>query len=274
MKSLVATFVTALVGAAATVGYAAVGGGGAKEELLLIGPVEAVNSIQTRAVVLGQKISIAPSEGVAVGNAVAVYGTESADGTITATKVVSEGLYVPGATSVFLVGVVQKVQAAVGHVVVNGLTVDLTSVMANGTVSVALGSTVTISGTQPVSNGLVVPDGISGSGLALAGISGSGAAPAGISGSGKALTGISGSGATPAGISGSGLALNGISGSGATPAGISGSGKALTGISGSGATPAGISGSGKALTGISGSGATPAGISGSGFALNGISGSG
>ena len=235
MKNLVATFVTALIGTAAMVGQAAAGGGGVHDDaLLLIGPVEAVNSIQTRAVVLGQKIAIAPSEGVAVGNAVAVYGTESADGTITATKVVSKGLYVPGATSVFLVGVVQRLQPAVGRIVVNGLTVDLTSVMANGTVAVALGSTVEISGTQPVSNGLLMPNGISGSGKALTGISGSGATPSGISGSGKALTGISGSGATPAGISGSGKALTGISGSGATPAGISGSGKLTTGISGSG----------------------------------------
>src|SRR3569833_2335555 len=204
MKSLVATFVTALVGAATTVGLAASGGGGVHDVLLLIGPVEAINSIHTRAVVLGQKISIQPAQGVAVGNTVAVYGTESADGTITATKVVSEGLYVPGASSVYLVGVVQKVQASVGHVVVNGLTVDLTPAMAQGATVPTVGSEFQILGTQPVGRGTVMANGISGSGLVANG----------ISGSGLAVNGISGSGLSVSGISGSGLAVNGISGSG------------------------------------------------------------
>src|SRR6185503_15283912 len=143
------------ISAAASVGHAAGGDGSGGAKLLLIGPVEAVNSVQTRAVVLGQKISVAPSAGVAVGNTVAVYGTESADGTITATKVVPEGLYVPGATSVFLIGVVQKVQASVGHVVVNGLTVDLTPAMAQGATVPTVGSQFEILGTQPVGRGTV-----------------------------------------------------------------------------------------------------------------------
>src|SRR3569833_3286021 len=86
MKSLVATFVTALVGAATTVGLAASGGGGVHDVLLLIGPVEAINSIHTRAVVLGQKNTNQPAKGVAVGNTVAVYGTESTNKTNTTTK--------------------------------------------------------------------------------------------------------------------------------------------------------------------------------------------
>jgi hypothetical protein len=254
MKTLVATFVTALVGAAATVGLAASGGGGVHDVLLLIGPVEAINSIQTRAVVLGQKISIAPSQGVAVGNTVAVYGSESADGTITATKVVSQGLYVPGSTSVYLVGVVQKVQSSVGRVVVNGLTVDLTPAMAQGAAVPTVGSEFRILGTQPVGRGTVMANGISGSGLVANGISGSGLSLNGISGSGLSVNGISGSGLSANGISGSGKSVNGISGSGLAANGISGSGLSANGISGSGLSANGISGSGKSVNGISGSG--------------------
>jgi hypothetical protein len=214
VKSLVATFVTALVGAAVTVGHAAGSGTSGASELLLIGPVEAVNTTQTRAVVLGQKISIAPSYGIAVGDTVAVYGTESADGTIQATKVQAQGMYVAGATTVFLEGVVQKVQPAIGHVVVNGLTVDLTPAMAQGAAVPAVGSQFQILGTQPVGRGTVVANGISGSGLSANG----------ISGSGKVASGISGSGLSANGISGSGLSANGISGSGKVASGISGSG--------------------------------------------------
>jgi hypothetical protein len=265
VKSLVATFVTALVGAGAAVGQAASGGGGVHDgALLLIGPVEAVNSIQTRAVVLGQKISITPSEGIAVGSTVAVYGTESADGTITATKVVSEGLYVPGASSVFLVGVVQKVQSSVGHVVVNGLTVDLTSVMAQGTVSVAVGTQVTVAGTQSVGHGLVTANGISGGGVTANGISGGGLNANGISGGGLSANGISGGGLSANGISGGGRSANGISGGGLSASGISGGGLSANGISGGGLSASGISGGGLSANGISGGGLHTNGISGGG----------
>jgi hypothetical protein len=206
--------------------------------------VETVNTTQTRAVVLGQKISISPSDGIAVGDTVAVYGTESADGTIQATKVQAEGLYVAGATTVFLAGVVQKVQPAVGHVVVNGLTVDLTPAMAQGAVVPTVGSGFQILGTQPVGRGTVVANGISGSGYSLNGISGSGLSANGISGSGLSANGISGSGLSANGISGSGLSANGISGSGLSANGISGSGLSANGISGSGLSANGISGSG------------------------------
>ena len=219
MKSLVATFVTALVGAAATVGHAAGSGTSGASELLLIGPVEAVNTTQTRAVVLGQKISISPSDGIAVGDTVAVYGTESADGTIHATQVQAEGLYVAGATTVFLAGVVQKVQPAVGHAVVNGLTVDLTAAMAQGAVSLTVGSKLQVVGTQPVGGGAVVAgglsaNGISGGGLSANGISGGGLSANGISGGGLSANGISGCGLSANGISGGGLSANGISGGG------------------------------------------------------------
>jgi hypothetical protein len=254
VKSLVATFVTALVSAAATVGHAAGGGTSGASELLLIGPVEAVNTTQTRAVVLGQKISISPSEGVAVGDTVAVYGTESADGTISATRVQAQGLYVAGATTVFLAGVVQKVQPAVGHVVVNGLTVDLTPAMAQGAVLPTIGSEFSLLGTQPVGRGSVVVNGVSGSGLSANGVSGSGKLANGVSGSGRSANGVSGSGKVANGVSGSGLSANGVSGSGLSANGVSGSGLSANGVSGSGLSANGVSGSGKLANGVSGSG--------------------
>ena len=214
MKSLVATFITAALGAACTAGYANTNNLGAEEQnapLLLIGPVESVSSTHTSAVVLGQKVLIGAFDQVAVGETVVVYGEFLGDGSLSAAKVVSEGAYVPGATSVYVEGTVQKVQPSVGRVTVSGLSVDLTSLMAHGDVSPVVGSKLQITGTQPVSNGLVVASGVSAEG---------------ISGGGKAVAN---------GISGGGFSVNGISGGGFTANGISGGGRVTTlGISGGG----------------------------------------
>jgi hypothetical protein len=243
-------------------GLNGISGGGA--QLLLVGPVEAINASNRTAIVLGQTIHAASLERLAVGNTVAVYGTTRADGSIAASAIQSRGIYVPGATSVLISGSVQRAEPSVGRVVVSGVTVDLTSVMSHGMFSPTVGTKLQLTGVQPVSGGLVVVNGISGGGAEALGISGGGA-PMGISGGGAPM-GISGGGA-PMGISGGGAPM-GISGGGA-PMGISGGGAPM-GISGGGA-PMGISGGGAPM-GISGGGA-PMGISGGGAPM-GISGGG
>jgi hypothetical protein len=190
VKSLVATIVTAVLGAAGTAGFANTNSPEVKEQnapLLVIGPVESVNSTHTAAIVLGQKILIGAYDQVTVGDTVAVYGKSLPDGSLAAGKIVSEGPYVPGATSIFLTGTVQQVQPSIGRAIVSGLSVDLTSLMAHGAVSPAVGSRLQITGTQPVNNGLVLA-----SGLSVDGISGGGRTASGISGGGLAVNGISG----------------------------------------------------------------------------------
>src|SRR5256884_6842171 len=75
--------------------------------------------------------------------------------------------------------------------------------------SPAVGSRLAISGTQPVSRGLVLVSNTSGS---VQGIAGTGAAVNGIAGTGAALNGIAGTGAAVNGIAGTGAAVNGIAG--------------------------------------------------------------
>src|SRR2546421_254378 len=226
---------------------------GSGSQLLVIGPVEATSAANATATILGQRVLTPTAGQLTVGNTVGVFGTMRGDGTIAASAIQSGGLYVPGATAIYLFGTVERAEPSLGRVVINGVAVDLTPLMSYGMLSPAVGSKVAVSGTQPVSGGRVLVNGISGSGAAVNGISGSGAAVNGISGSGAAVNGISGSGAAVNGISGSGAAVNGISGSGAAVNGISGSGAAVNGISGSGAAVNGISGSGAAVNGISGS---------------------
>jgi hypothetical protein len=218
MKTVVRNAVAVALGAAAaSTGWA---GDRSNPELLVVGPIESVDAAHGIATILGQRVHTAALDRLAIGDSAAIFGTERADGSIVASVVQTRGLYVPGASSVFLLGTVQAAQPSVGRIVVNGVTVDLTAAMSSGNLSPAVGSKLALSGTQPVSGGHVLVSGIVGSGIS--GIVGSGTA--GIVGSGTA--GIVGSGTK--GIVGSGS--KGIVGSGAK--GIVGSG--AKGIVGSG----------------------------------------
>src|SRR4029077_16933845 len=208
-------------------------------ELLVVGPVEAIDQAAKTAVVLGQRVLVADANPLALGETAAVFGTARADGSIVAAAIQSRGPYVPGASAVFISGVVQKSEPSVGQVTIGGLSIDLTPSMSRGIVSPAEGTRFEVSGTQPVSRGIVI-----------SGISGGGAAVSGISGGGIHANGISGGGAAVSGISGGGIHANGISGGGATVSGIIGGGHHTHGISGGGAAVSGISGGGIHANGI------------------------
>jgi hypothetical protein len=252
--------------------------------LRVIGPVEAYDAKHRSALVLGQTVFMREAVNLAVGDIASVVGTTSLDGVIMATTVKDEGLYIPGSSAIFLSGRVQKVNASIGTVTVNGITVDLTALMTDGPIAPAVGTDVQIAGTQPVHSGVVLANGINGGGVAaagingggkaLSGINGGGKAPSGINGGGKAPSGINGGGKAPSGINGGGKAPSGINGGGKAPSGINGGGKALSGINGGGKAPSGINGGGKAPSGINGGGKAPSGINGGGKAPSGINGGG
>ena len=173
--------------------------------LLLVGPVEAVHTKEGFSIVLGQKI---PAVQLAIGDTVAVFGTTRTDGSLSVTAVQIKGIYVPGATEIFLTGVVQQVDTQLGRAVVSGIPIDLTPTLSNGTLDLFVGDAVQIAGIQPAGRGLVIAAGISGTGISGTGINGGGQ-PQSISGGG--LNGINGGG-QPQSISGTGL--NGINGGG------------------------------------------------------------
>ena len=203
--------------------------------LLVVGPIESVDPATRTVMVLGQRILLSNVGSLNVGNTLAVYGFSRTDGSIQGSVARDQGAYVAGATPIFLAGTVQSADALTGHVIVNGVKVDLTPAMVSGQVSPAIGSKLAVQGIQPVSRGVVVTDGIIGSGVATNGIIGSGASASGIIGSGASANGIIGSGAAANGIIGSGYrSTNGIIGSGASASGIIGSGAAANGIIGSG----------------------------------------
>jgi hypothetical protein len=191
----------------------------AKPTLQVIGPVEAYDAKHEIGRVLGQTVALPRGVELVVGDSVSVIGTSSAEGKIVASVVADHGLYVAGASEIFLSGTVQKVNSAVGTAVVNGVSIELTSLLAKGPVSPVVGTAVQVSGTQPAFGGVVLANSISGGGEAVANsISGGGAAVANsISGGGSVkANSISGGGNVKANsISGGGdVKANSISGGG------------------------------------------------------------
>jgi Domain of unknown function (DUF5666) len=181
--------------------------------LVLVGPVEAIDEKDSTAVVLGQKLSVGHLDSIAVGDNVSVFGTLGADQSVAVSRVTDQGIYVAGASRILLTGVVQQVHESIGRAEVSGVNVDLTSIYAaDGSSTLAVGSLVQVSGTQPASRGLVLADGIVGGGKSASGIVGG--SMDGIVGGGKSTSGIVGGGKSTSGIVGGGKSTSGIVGGG------------------------------------------------------------
>ena len=200
--SMSAVAVTLLATAAVSTGFAE----DRSPRLLVIGPVESVNAESRSAVVLGQRVRTDAATELAVGDSVAIYGLANGNGSIEASAIQSLGLYVPGATPIYITGTVERAEPSVGRIVVNGITVDLTPAMSDGMVSPGVGSQLEVSGTQPVSHGVVLMEGASAVGASNRGISRIGVK--GIGGVGR--NGIGGVGSNGIG----GVGRNGIGGVG------------------------------------------------------------
>ena len=266
---------------------------------LAIGTIESIDARTSSIVVLGQKYS--------VGSAILVSGSKSysagkaaqflAPGTLVwvdgelanngSAKVASLTLLpetnVPGATEVFIAGVVKAVDST-GKVKIGSLTIDTTPVIGTFDGAISVGDSVEFFGVQPAANGVFVASAVAGShihgvgGTGLTGVGGTGLT--GVGGTGK--TGVGGTGA--AGVGGTGVAgvggtgLTGVGGTGLT--GVGGTGK--TGVGGTGA--AGVGGTGVAgvggtgLTGVGGTGLTGVGGTGKtgvgGTGIKGVGGTG
>src|SRR6516164_8645482 len=102
MKIPMSAVVVTLVAIAAVSTAFAEGGSG--PQLLVIGPVESVDAESSSAIVLGQQVRTGVAAELAVGDSVAVYGRANRDGSLEASEIQSLGLYVPGATSIFITG--------------------------------------------------------------------------------------------------------------------------------------------------------------------------
>ena len=265
----------------------------ANSNLLLRGPIENIDAASSRILVLGQWLPVTASQIASskVGQFVAVYGSLTSSGkyVISALLHIDSIRYVPGATNVFIKGLVSSADRSAGSLRIGALSVDYTAALSQrGDLVISKGEEVALRGWQYgefgsvyAQSAAVIPSarnvgmlGQTGSGATAMGQTGSGATAMGQTGSGAFTMGQTGSGAHSLGQTGSGATAMGQTGSGATAMGQTGSGATAMGQTGSGATAMGQTGSGATAMGQTGSGATAMGQTGSGAFTMGQTGSG
>ena len=276
--------------------------GKAQAATLTLGPVEQVNVKSATLVVLGQTYQIDPStvirsqSGVPMSMAslspdmlVSIDGTEAANGQSTIRSVTSlSQLYVPGATHLFLTGIISS-ETPTGQIKVGKLTVDINSTLIGDTPPFSVGNLVRINGTQPNPDGLFLAQsvgrfstslntslGVAGGGVLSNGVAGGGASSNGVAGGGASSNGVAGGGASSNGVAGGGVLSNGVAGGGASSNGVAGGGVLSNGVAGGGVSSFGVAGGGrKAITfGVAGGGASSNGVAGGGVLSNGVAGGG
>ena len=208
----------------------------ARSDLLVMGPVELVDTSKARVQVLGQwiplsKIQISQNPEGLVGHVLAVYGSMSKDGSIEIATVNEENSldYVPGATRLYLKGSVSALDSLHGTARIGSQSVSYASALHTlAAEDMSVGAVVSFSGLKFVGstslyadNGLVHDDADV---VRALGQTGSGTTTLGQTGSGMTALGQTGSGTTTLGQTGSGHKALGQTGSGMTALGQTGSG--------------------------------------------------
>jgi len=222
----------------------------AADDIVAVGPLEVAEP--SSVTVLGRVYRVSDTTGLVAGDRVAVHGSLQPDGSVTEAWAESIGSYAAGADTVFETGVVTEVNEPFGRMSIGDSKVDYTAALSEpGSTAPAVGTLVSVSGTQPEFGGVILGTTTSAGNaelqIALAGT--------GIR-AGVGVAGITGTGRTAAGITGTGRATAGITGTGRTSAGITGTGRTTAGITGTGRATAGITGTGRNTEGITGTGRT------------------
>jgi hypothetical protein len=126
---------------------------------ILSGPVDRIDTINSVFESMGQ-IVMASRDALArmsVGDFVSVQGSVVGPGWLYADDVsVSNTLYVPGATEVFVTGMLSSVDRAAGTARMGGLTIDYTSSLGAGSAPSEM--MWSFSGTRPASSGVMISD--------------------------------------------------------------------------------------------------------------------
>jgi hypothetical protein len=140
-------------------GIDSMGGQGIDSMGVLSGPVDRIDTVNGIFESMGQIVMASQHAlaGMNVGDFVSVQGSVVGPGWLYADEVsVSDSHYVPGATEVFVIGMLSSVDRAAGTARMGGLTIDYTA-------SLGAGSAPTdmmwgFSGTRPVASGVMISD--------------------------------------------------------------------------------------------------------------------
>ncbi len=97
---------------------------------------------------------------MSVGDFVSVNGSVVSSGWLYADSIsVANGMYVPGATEVFVTGIPSRIDPVLGQARLGELTIDYTGAMSGG--AIPSGLSLSFRGIQPVNRGLLVSDSVS-----------------------------------------------------------------------------------------------------------------
>jgi len=95
--------------------------------------------------------------GMSVGDFVSVNGSVVSSGWLYADTVsMSVNAYVPGSTEIFVTGIPSNINTTIGQAKLGDLTIDYTAALSGG--AIPSGLSLSFSGIQPVSLGLLVSD--------------------------------------------------------------------------------------------------------------------
>jgi hypothetical protein len=132
------------------------------DALVLAGPVDSIDPINGVFMAVGQTVmaSQAMLSGMSVGDFVTVDGSIVSSGWLYADSVsVANGMYVPGATEVYVTGIPSEINPVLGQAQLGELTIDYTAAMSGG--AIPSGLSLSFRGIQPVNRGLLVSDAVS-----------------------------------------------------------------------------------------------------------------
>ncbi len=127
--------------------------------VLLAGPVESVDRLNGVFESMGQVVMASQDmlSGMQVGDFVAVQGSVISSGWYYADAVdISDHSYVPGATEVFVTGMLSSINPMDGTAQMGGLTIDYTSSLGAGVAP--SGAMWSFHGTRPARNGVMISD--------------------------------------------------------------------------------------------------------------------
>ena len=150
-------------------------------QLLLSGPVEAVDRSANSVTVLGHQLVVRDVSAIFPGHRVNVFGGLE-NGFAKAAIIQDTNVYATSGDQVVITGTVRAIDSLRGRIVIDGLSVDYTALLFQSQFSLpTVGNSVRVLGTQPNGRGVVLagaiaelwPAGVSGGGVPL-GVSGGG----------------------------------------------------------------------------------------------------
>jgi hypothetical protein len=276
---------------------------GAAQQRAATGPVESVQKSQRAITVLGQTFTISsatrfaldgklvsPSvalDAIAENQDIYVEGQDRGNTTVATLVSLSPSEYVPGSTSVYVLGAVEEISKTSGLIRLQSLQIDSSTVDPNLLGRLRVGSVIEVVGVQPLLRGTLVEanlksvggsgrqlQSVGGSGSQLQSVGGSGIQKSSVAGSGTQLQSVGGSGSQLQSVGGSGIQVQSVGGSGAQKSSVGGSGIQVQSVGGSGAQKSSVGGSGIQVQSVGGSGSKVQSVEGSGLQTLSVGGSG